>query len=91
MCTTHCNCTVYYFINESCDNVLAHKFLPVWVGSPNCPGFCGSIVFSGVGDREHKQILCWFTKHGLQNSDLALKPVFGVIMQPKSGKAGYVF
>lgn len=88
MCTTHCNCTVYYFINESCDNVLAHKSPPVWVWSPDCPGFCDSVVCSGVGDREHKQILY---KHGLQNSDLALKPVFGVIMQPKSGKAGYVF
>lgn len=68
--------------------MLAHKSPPVWVWFPDCPGFCDSVVCSGVGDREHKQILY---KHGLQNSDLALKPVFGVIMQPKSGKAGYVF
>lgn len=68
--------------------MLAHEFPPVQVCSPNCPGFCDSVFCSGDGDREHKQILY---KHGLQNSDRALKPVFGVMVQPKSGKAGYLF
>lgn len=68
--------------------MLAHEFPPVQVWFPGCPGFCDSVVCSGDGDREHKQILY---KRGLQNSGLALKPEFGVIMQLKSGKAGYLF
>lgn len=88
MCTTGCNCTVYYFINESYDNVLAHEFPPVQVWSPNCPGFCSSNVCSRDGDREQKQSLY---KHSLKNLDLAPTPVFGVILQPKAWRVGYLF
>lgn len=59
--------------------MLAHEFPPVQVWSPNCPGFCCSIVCSGDGDGEQKQSL---HKHSLKDSDLALKPVFGMILQP---------
>lgn len=68
--------------------MFAHEFPPVQVRSPNCPGCCNSIICSGDGDGEQKQSL---HKHGLKNLDLALKPVFGVILQAKAGKVGCLF
>lgn len=68
--------------------MLAHEFPPVQVRSSNCPGFCNSIICSRDGGGGQKQSLF---KRGLKNSDLALKPVFGVILQPKAGKVGYHF
>lgn len=63
--------------------MLALEFSPVQVWSPNCPGFCDSIVCSGHGDGERR--------HGLRKSNLALQPVVGVLLQPMAGKAGDVF
>lgn len=38
----------------SCDNVLAHEFPPVQVWSPNCPGFCDSVVLGMVTGNTNK-------------------------------------
>lgn len=63
--------------------MLAHEFPLIQVWSPNCPGFCNSIVcYVEVMEK-------W--KHGLRNSNRALKPAVGVLLQPMARKVGYLF
>lgn len=46
------------------------------------------LFFCRDGDEKQKQRLY---KHSLKNSDLALQPVFGVLLQPRAGKVARTF